>query len=281
MLEIIVENLYLLMFIQVVVTTSLVPNIALLYLSRNSIKYCVSNCPNALTDLRSLLARGSLVFKLLSVVTLSIGLYIVWHAFDNQIELFNWDNQAGITVLFVFSLVPTMWVLRIQNEIFSLFYEHGGSIRTASLKVTSWISIISRPLLVLLIVGHLIYVSSVLHFVLHPFPGYAGIFNLLGLLFIDCVFVWACYFSFNNKKIAAINDSEYRALIRLKNVRFNLIAWVVALYYLSLSLWLSGIELKDVGLMVQSLYFQLVVVLAMLISILPRSSTATGQETVY
>lgn len=280
MLERLLSDGYWFMFIQVVTTTWFMPMMLFVRLRNASNSYCREHAISAFDEVSSLLAGRYLMLKVLALLSLILGLVVVGHAYLSQTELFNWDNQAGLVVLFFIALIPGLWISKVQSEVIDTIFANSGSTRTASLVATPWTSYVSKTLIALLALGQLVFAVSVVYFVSNPFSGFAGYTNLFGLVVINLIFLAVCYFALTHKKLSAIEDPGHRHLLKVKNLRFNLIAWTVAVFYLSLSLWLSGLALKDYALLLQSFYFQFVVFLTLFTIALPNSDQSeSGLET--
>jgi len=272
------QDAYWFMFLQVIVTMLIFPAFAFMRFSRIANAYCQAYYPSAKTDVERYKARCSrYIFSTASLCFLA-GIAIVGRAFFTSSELFNWDNQAGMIVLFLIAMVPVAVITFVQKGVFTLLKQHAGSKRSASLRVQNWQDFFSKPLILLLIGGQFIFVGTIMYFVNHPFEGFAGYSNLFGLVILNAVFAASSYVIFHSKKLSAVQAPEQRFAIKVRAVRVNLIIWLVAIYYLSLSTWIAGLQIEGLKLLTQSFYFQLIIFLTAYTLSLPKPLEDSKQE---
>ena len=270
MFESIIQQGYWYMFMQVVVTLLLFPFFNAKRFKDNANAYCARYYPEAKSELEKYKARS---FTLLTIIVLSsfcVALAIVVYAYLHKIELLNWDNQAGLSVLFIIAMLPVATIAFMQKGLFSLFKKFADGKRIATLKQANWISYFAIPLLIILVLGQFLFIATVSYFAMHPFAGFAGYYNLFGLLLIDAVFIGVCYAIYNSKKMAAIKAPEERVAIKIKAIKINMIIWIVCIYHLSASMWVAGLELKELNLITQSLYLQVTIFLTAYATSLPK-----------
>ena len=270
MLEKLLSDNYWFMFMQVVMTTWFMPLMLFSRLRNVSNSYCRSHMSSESDEVSSLFVRRYLTLKIMTLLSLLLGLAMVGHAYFSGTELLDWDNQAGLVVLFFIALIPGLWISKVQLEVTDIIFVKSSSIRTANLVAVPWLSYISKTIIALLLLGQVLFVSSILYFIENPFRGFGGYTNLFGLFVMNLIFLVMCYFALTHKKLSTIEDPARRHLIKAKNLRSSLIAWTVAVFYLSLSLWLSGLALKGYTLLLQSLYLQFVVFLILSSVALPN-----------
>lgn len=274
MFESMIQNGYWYMFMQVVVTLLLLPIYSFKRLSDSTNAYCESFYPVAKSDMQRYKAQRAKVLFAVTLVCFLVAFSIVLHANIHAIELFNWDNQAGLLILFLIAMIPVITIVLIQKRMFSLLKKYADGKRTASLHQQKWQDYFSIPMFLILVGGQFLFVGTVSYFVNHPFDGFAGYGNLVGLLIVNAIFVAICYATFNSKLMATIKLPEQRVAIKVKAVKVIMIIWIVAVYQLSASMWISGLELKQLNLFTQSLYIQFTVFLTAYSTVLPKPSAA-------
>lgn len=270
MFESIIHNAYWTMFMQVVVTLLLCPLFSVKQFNDSANVYCQRFYPEAKDELQTLKLRYFKVLFISVLVFFCGSLAIVWYAKTNSMELFNWDNQAGLIVLFAMAILPVIMIGLMQKRLFLVFKKHAGGQRIASLKQQKWQSYISIPLLVLIGIGQFLFILTVHYFVNHPFSGFAGYINLFGLVLIDLIFIVSCLATYRSNKLAIINDLEQRANIKMKAIKVAMMLWIIAIYHVTISLWVSGLEIEGLRLISQSLYLQLALFLAAYCVLLPK-----------
>lgn len=200
---------------------------------------------------------------------------IVLHAKLNNVELLNWDNQSGLMVLFAIAMIPVAAQIFVQKDMFAIIASYGGSTRSASLVVQKWQNYFSRPTLLILVGGQLLFIGTINHFVNNPFNGFAGYYNLFGLLILNIVFASTCYVIYRGKKMSSIKPLGQRTMIKTKAMNVTTIIWAIAIYHLSINMWVSGLEIKELSLLIHSLYLQGMIVLSSSILLLPKPIDST------
>jgi hypothetical protein len=261
MFDFIIQNNYWYMFVQVMVTLLIFPIVSFKRFVQTANAYCDAYYPGAKKDIEKYKAAS--VKKVLTIASLCllVGIVVVLHASFNVTELFNWDDQAGLMVLFVLAMVPVATITFVQKGLFNVFKKHSGSKRSASLRQQKWQDLYHKPSVLLLVAGQFVFIGTVSYFANHPFLGFAGYINLAGLLLINGIFAASSYAIYRNNKMGAIQVHEQRQLIKARAVRVNLIVWIIAIYNLSFSMWIAGLGLNELKLILQSVYFQLIIFL--------------------
>ena len=265
------ESQYFVPMLQVLVTLGLVPIISYLrylYLAR---AFACPAFPAAKPAIAKHTNNSLKVFMPLTFVCLAFGIAVAWQAQSNQSELFNWDNQAGLMVLFFIAAIPILHIALKQKQLYAILLQYTDTIRTASLKPIKWYQLLSPSLVLAVVAAQLLFVSTVFYFKQHPFPGFAGYANLLGALLLNGVFITTLFTIYRSNQFKAIKLPEHRQAIKSKLLDVNLVIWLIALLNLSLTLWISGTQWVEYKLLVQSLYLQFVIVTMAYTLTLPAS----------
>jgi hypothetical protein len=244
---------------QVVITTLLIP----LILRSKYAKYLKVQSLNTEKSRQNnnLITKATMclnVYVVVSLICAALSISIILPVLKHSYEILNWDNQAGITVLFVLAYLPIGLLAFFQQKVFSKVSKAASSTRTASLQPSSWIDFISKPALSALIIGQLLFVSAVIYYFINPFPGFGGALNFLGILFLDGVMGYTIYLSINNRGLFKIDNLNERNQMKQLAVNVNLFIWILASYHLAISLILSGEQLKEYSLILQSIYLQVI-----------------------
>lgn len=262
---------YLVILMQVVVTFAVVPVISYLRFVAVAQKLADSADTVAQTVLAQYIRNSRFVFMPLTLACLAFGLTVFWQAYTSRNELFNWDNQAGLMVLFFVAIIPVLHLILQNKKLFAIMLQFTDSIRTASLKPVKWYQLMSRSLLWILVMAQVLLIATVFYFVMHPFKGFAGYTNLLGALVLNVVFIATLLTIYRNNKFGAIKHPEQRRVIKSKLLDVNLFVWIMALLNLSLTLWLSGMQWLEFKLLAQSLYLQFAIIMMAYTFTLPGS----------
>lgn len=185
---------------------------------------------------------------------------VIGQAILNKQELFNWDNQAGLTVLFLLAYLPILVLMQLEKQL----NVSSLSVRKASLIRQTWRDFIPTGAIALIVISQLSFVATTIYFVYHPFEGFAGLANLIGLVFIDAVMIGAIAYCLNGRFLQGIEDFDERTSAKQVGVNINLFIWILAVFHISLSLWLAGLDMRQFSLILQSFYFQICFVASVL-----------------
>ncbi|MDT0595743.1 hypothetical protein [Glaciecola petra] len=270
MFELLIQNVYWFMFMQVIVTLLVIPIMSFKRFDMIANAYCETYYPSAKSDVEVYKASRVKRLFIISAVCFLIGISVVMHATVSTTELFNWDNQAGMSILFLLAMIPVAIMAFDQKGLFALLKQHIGSKRKASLSPQKWQEYYPKGLLSLLLVGQLVFVSTIIYFAKNPFDGFAGYSNLIGLLIINLVFIATSLVLYRSKRMGAIQEPEQRKAIKIKAIKINTLVWLVAIYHLSISMWIAGLQLEGLKLLTQSVYLQLIIFLTAYTLSLPR-----------
>lgn len=265
------NTLYWLLFSQVIITLLIVPYIVRTNFTEFAKKYGGTQYPNAKDAIDGFLKKNMFLFNIVVFTLFIFAFCIVSYAAINQDALFNWDNQIGAAVLFLLAALPIIIMGGIQNRFFSILSNFSEGKRNATLKARGVWDFISAPMIILIVSGHLSVIGTVIYFGIYPFSGFAGYTNLLALVFLDFVFIISIYFIMNNKRLAMIKDPNQRVLILQNAINFNVIIWGFALFYLCLSLWVSGLALPAYKFYAQSVYFHSLFLMMAFMSKMPKT----------
>jgi hypothetical protein len=159
----------------------------------------------------------------------------------------------------------------IHRHLFNIFKQHAGSKRTASLRVRTWKEYVSIPDLILVIIANVVFVATVIYFVKHPFDGFAGYANFLGLIALDAVFAFIIFILYRDNKTNGLESPEHRDALKKRIIHINMLILAIAVFHISLSMWVQGSELVAFKVIIQSLYLQIVLVITAFSLTLPKS----------
>ncbi|GAB3002726.1 hypothetical protein [Psychrosphaera aestuarii] len=246
---------YLAVILQVVITTVLIPINVKGQFSQYLLSFSEEAYPQLYTASSEVIKKYLSYYLTLSFVISLSSFYLIYLSISNQQELFNWDNQSGIIVLFVMSLLPFFFLIFINKKFFQLLKDFSSNKRSASLTHRRWQDFISTPSIILLGLGHLLFITVNSYFQQFPFQGYAGYTNYLGLLFLDTVNVITIALIVRGKNLAQLKSEHKKRLFQAKAINVNVTIWIIAVYYITMTLILAGAELRDFSLIMQSVYF--------------------------
>lgn len=265
------QSNYMIMILQVLVTLVIVPVLSFSKLKNIANQYGLVRYPQAKSDVEQYLrASQKRYWSSVVIVTLLVSLMLV-HAIVNQTELLNWDDQSGLMVMYLLSMIPVVIMVLTHRHLFNIFKQHAGNKRTASLRVRTWKEYVSLPNLVLVLIANVVFVTTVIYFVKHPFDGFAGYANLFGLITLDAVFAFIIVVLYRDNKTNGLESPEHRDALKKRAIHINMLILALAVFHISLSMWVQGTELVAFKIIIQSLYFQVVLVISAFSLTLPKS----------
>ena len=258
MLDSLLQNIYWAMGLQVVITLLILPHINAKLFKSSIESYLSEYYPEARNEVEVYAKSKLQQFSVTTIICMLICSTAVLIAFFTKTELFNWDNQAGLTVLFFIAFIPVLLLTVVQKGVFEIFQRYVSSKRQASLKPRMWSQYFSKRMVALLVFGQIFFIVTIWYFLQHPFDGFAGLSNLWGLLLINTVFLATSIAIIRSNKLNTIKDLSHREALVMKRMKINLFAWIIAIWHLSVSVWLAGLDVRDYSLLLQSFYLQLV-----------------------
>jgi hypothetical protein len=265
------QSNYMIMILQVLVTLVIVPVLSFSKLTNIAHQYGLIRYPQAKSDVnRYLKISKKRYWASVAIVTLLVS-FMLGHAIVNQTELLSWDDQSGLMVMYLLSMIPVVIMVFIHRHLFNIFKQHAGSKRTASLRVRTWKEYVSIPDLILVIIANVVFVATVIYFVKHPFDGFAGYANFLGLIALDAVFAFIIFILYRDNKTNGLESPEHRDALKKRIIHINMLILAIAVFHISLSMWVQGSELVAFKVIIQSLYLQIVLVITAFSLTLPKS----------
>lgn len=262
---------YSMMVLQVIVTLVLVPILSYRLLLSTANNYGISRFPNASDDVKLWLKRASRQYWSVVAISLLIAGGIVLHAIFNNSELLNWDDQSGLMVIYLLAMIPVIIMVLLHKALFGVFKKHAGNKRSAFLKVRTLQEYISKPLVALVMSANIVFVATVSYFKQQPFDGFAGLYNLIGLVVINLIFIAVIFAVYRDNKTNALQQPEQRNALKKRSININLLILALALFHLSLSMWIQGSDLVTYKVLLQSVYFQVILVISAFSLTLPKS----------
>jgi MFS family permease len=264
------QSTYFLMLMQVAVTLILVPVLSYSKLTNIALNYGVNRYPQSESDVKQCLQKASKYYWSTVVLILVMAGAMVIHAISNGTELLNWDNQMGVMIMYILAMIPVVVMVFMHKRLFTVFKQHAGSKRSASLRVRRWQDYIPKSLLALIGIANLVFIATVIYFVNHPFDGFAGYTNLLGLIVMNVIFFAIIIYIYNGEKNQGYYHPEHRDAIKKRAIHINMLILALALLHISLTIWVQG-NLAEYKLIVQSLYLQVILALSAFALTLPKS----------
>lgn len=265
------QSNYMIMILQVLVTLVIVPVLSFKKLKNIANQYGLIRYPQAKSDVEQYLRVSQKRYWSSVVIVTTLVSFMLVHAIVNQTELLNWDDQSGLMLMYLLSMIPVVIMVLTHRHLFNIFKQHAGNKRTASLRVRTWTEYVSIPNLVLVLIANLVFVVTVIYFVKHPFDGFAGYANLFGLIALDALFTLIIVVLYRDNKTNGLESPEHRDALKKRAIHINMLILALAVFHISLSMWVQGTELVGFKIILQSLYFQVVLVITAFSLTLPKS----------
>lgn len=265
------QSNYMIMILQVLVTLVIVPVLSFNKLKNIANQYGLIRYPQAKSDVEQYLRVSQKRYWSSVVIVTTLVSFMLVHAIVNQTELLNWDDQSGLMLMYLLSMIPVVIMVLTHRHLFNIFKQHAGNKRTASLRVRTWTEYVSIPNLVLVLIANLVFVVTVIYFVKHPFDGFAGYANLFGLIALDALFTLIIVVLYRDNKTNGLESPEHRDALKKRAIHINMLILALAVFHISLSMWVQGTELVGFKIILQSLYFQVVLVITAFSLTLPKS----------
>jgi hypothetical protein len=260
---------YIVMVMQVIVTLVIVPLLSIKKLNDITNQYGLVRYPNAKPDVEVFFISSKKWYWITVGTAFLIAAAMVLHAFTNNTELLAWDDQSGLMLIYLLSMVPVLKMVLMHRNLFGIFKKHTGSVRSASLKVRKWQDYISIPLLITIIIANIFYIATVIYFSKHPFVGFAGYFNLLGLFVLDFIFLFIIVIVYKDNKTNGFHHPQHRDALKKRAIHINMLILAIAAFHVSFSMWIQGTDLSIYKIIFQSLY--LILILTSVSLTLPKS----------
>jgi hypothetical protein len=175
-------------------------------------------------------------------------------------ELLGWDSQSVSSFYFMLQMAPLIWVAIISTNYAKLLRKlNQGPSRKAQLSPRKLTDFIGKNYLYALAIGHITYIALIWYLVQHPFDGFAGYINLLGLATIDLIFAGGIYYYVYYQKPDPLQPEQVRIRDTRRTVYLFVLSGMAVLIKLSVDLILSALDMRDYQDIVSCIYFQLIV----------------------
>jgi hypothetical protein len=202
-----------------------------------------------------------LKYKNTNILVMILGIFIFLFSLAiGADELLGWDSQSVSTFYFMLQMAPLIWVAIISTKYGNLLRKlNQQPKRKAQLSPRKLTDFIGKGYLYGLAIGHVLYIVLIWYLVQHPFDGFAGYINLLGLAVIDLIFAGGIYHYVFAKKPDPLQSDDVRIQDTRRAVLLFVVSGIAVLIKLSVDLILSALDMRDYQDIVSCIYFQLIV----------------------
>lgn len=199
-------------------------------------------------------------FKYMNTAMAGLGLiFLAITILMGATELLGWDTQSMLTITFFLQVVPFFYLsysgIKYQQIMRKVNHNH---FRTANLKPRSFRLFVPVHFMVLCVLSFVAYVGMVFYVQRDPFPGFVGYWNILFVFLLNAFYFIMIHKTIVSKKLDPHQSQEDRMIHISLVTKVLLLGAIFANLFLATSLILSVLDLRHIGDIVQSLYFQLV-----------------------
>ena len=214
-------------------------------------------------------------FSLLNALVVLMGLAILGHVmFTAQEELLGWDNQGALIVYFLLQYLPFLYLGSQGFRYHQMMRQmNTSSERKAQLMPRNLADHVSPVWFVVIGLSALSYIGTVVYIAQDPFEGFAGYWNILYVCLLN-LFFWVMIRAQLHGKKHDPHQSHHDRLQQQQLIcQVLVIGWLMANLFLTSNMWLAKLDMRDLNVVIQSLYFTLITLL--------MSQTSTHQPTDY
>jgi hypothetical protein len=214
-------------------------------------------------------------FAWLNALVVLMGLAILGHVvFSQQEELLGWDNQGALIVYFLLQYLPFVYLGSQGFRYHQMMRQLNSSARRqASLHPRTLSDYVPKTWFFIIGISALAYVGTVVYIAQQPFEGFAGYWNILYVCLLN-LFFWVMIRAQLSGRKQDPHQSHHDRLQQQRLIcQVLVIGWLMANLFLTTNMWLAKLDMRDLNVVIQSLYFTVITLL--------MSQTSTHQPTDY
>jgi hypothetical protein len=198
------------------------------------------------------------IYNIFNACVVMVGLAIlVISIINNSDDLAGWDDQAVLLAFLMLQYLPMLY-LAVQAFTYLKLMREQNKLeqRTADLQPRKLLDFVSKSFLITATSSYCICVATVLYFVKHPFDGFAGLINIVGVTVIYAGLSLGIYQKLYGKKRNPLQTNEDRTIETTVVIKLLVLTAICSSLYLAISLVLASLDMRDLGNVVYSLYLQ-------------------------
>jgi len=198
------------------------------------------------------------IFNIFNTLVVSIGLAIVVMSIINNTDnLAGWDDQAVLFCFLMLQYLPMLYLGAQGFDYLKLMREKNkNEHRIADLKPRKLLDFVSKPFLSAAVLSYGLFVVTVLYFVQYPFDGFAGLVNILGVSTLYAGLGFGIFQKISGKKHNPLQTNEDRSVETTIVIKLLILTAICSSLYLTISLILASMEMRDLGNIIYSIYLQ-------------------------
>ncbi|MFT4652950.1 MAG: hypothetical protein ACI82S_000593 [Patiriisocius sp.] len=198
------------------------------------------------------------LFRAFNVLVVTVGLGILAVSIINgSDDLAGWDDQAVLASFLMLQYLPMLY-LGIQSLAYLKLMrkKSANEYRSADSRPRNLLDFVSKPFLITAIACYGLCVLTVLYFVQYPFDGFAGLVNILGVSVIYAGLGFGIYQKLYGKKRNPLQTSDDRTIETTVIIKLLVLTSICSSLYLTISLILASMDMRDLSNIIYSLYMQ-------------------------
>ena len=199
---------------------------------------------------------GRLMF--ISQLVMAIGVVIIVHGIWTQSsEMLGWDSQSVITIFYMMQIAPLVMLAVFSERYFKRMRAlNQDVIRRASLTPRKLSNYAPNWLIGIALATYLFFVGLVIFIAQHPFDGFAGYVNILGVTGLNVFFGFIIYKAVYGKKKDPHQTDDDRFKQSSRIAKLMLFGSIAATINISMHFLLSTLDLRHLNDVVSSIYYQ-------------------------
>lgn len=225
-----------------------------------TVKYPPEVYPKLYPVSLSKIKSSIIIFKYMNAVMAGVAfVFLTVTIFMGATELLGWDTQSMLTVTFFLQVVPFFYLSYAGIKYQQIMRKTNQSqTRSANLKPRFLSSIVPMHFIVLSVLSFIAYVVMVFYVQKNPFPGFVGYWNILFVFLLNAFYFYMVHKTIISRKLDPHQSQEDRVIHISLVAKILVLGAIFANLFLTTNLILSVLDLRHIGDIVQSLYFQLV-----------------------
>jgi len=218
---------------------------------------------------------------LMSRGVLVLGIALVVHGLYTQnTEMLGWDSQSVIMIYYMLQVIPLILLALFGERYFKKMRRVNASkIRKAQLTPRHITHYASMTFIGLTAVVYLLFIGLVAYISEHPFDGFAGYVNVLGVTMLNLFFGACIYMNVYGKKKDPHQSDEDRFKKTSRLVKLMLFCSMAATVHISINFLLSTFDLRHLNDVVASVYYQVLMLVMIFASLSEDADFEVYKET--
>ncbi len=254
------EIFYLVFISQIILISIIIPSWVCKRVNNMVIKYPPASYPKLYPVPIQRINDSISTFKALNLTMVVIGVLIIGTTLVMEAdELMNWDTQSMLTVTFFLQVLPFFYFGFSGIKYQQLMRQVSQPTRRkATLTPRRMMDFVPQHLLLFTALSFIVYALMVVYIQQNPFPGFVGYWNILFVLLTNIFYFFMIHRIISGKKMDPHQSQEDRMIHTQLITKVLILGAILCNLFLTINLVLSLLELRHIGDIVQSLYFQLV-----------------------